>query len=102
MKLAFAAALAMALTPFAVAADQKIEGEAQCGKCSLKKSEECHTVVVTKKGGTETVYWVEKGDKDKDLHTEICTTAKPVPGEGTVSEKDGKKLLKIAKYELKK
>ena len=102
MKLAFAAGLALALTSFAVAADQKIEGEAQCGKCSLKKSDECHTVVVTKTGGTETIYWVAKGDKDKDLHTEICTTKKPVTVEGTVTEKDGKKLLTISKYELKK
>ena len=102
MKLAFAAGLALALTSFAVAADQKIEGEAQCGKCSLKKADECQTVVVTKKGGTETVYWVEENEKDKELHKEICTTKKPVIVEGTVTEKDGKKLLTISKYELKK
>ena len=104
MKLTFAAALSLALTSFTATAE-KIEGEAQCVRCSLKKSDGCQTAIVTKKDGTETVYWVATSDEDLDdteLHADICTKAKPVTAEGTVTEKDGKKILKLSKFELKK
>src|SRR5687768_7607089 len=104
MKLAFAAALVLALTSFTATAE-KIEGEAQCANCSLKKSDRCQTVIVTKKDGAETVYWIGSGDgdiDDKDLHEDICTKPKQVTAEGKVTEKDGKKILKLSKFELKK
>jgi hypothetical protein len=101
MKLALLAGLALAALPGVAQAGEKIEGQAQCGKCALKKSDSCHAVVVVKKDGAETVYWAEKDDKGKELHAEICTSVKPAVVEGTVSEKDGKKMVKITKFELK-
>ena len=96
--------LALSLASIAFGEDVKIEGDAKCGKCALKKSEECHTVIVTKdKAGAELVYWVKENDKGKGLHEDICTTSKAVTVWGDAGAKaDGTKTLKISKYEFKK
>jgi 16S rRNA G1207 methylase RsmC len=96
--------LALSLATAAFGAEVKIEGDAKCGKCSLKKSEECHTVVVTKDAaGKDQVYWVKENDQSKALHTDICTTPKAVTVWGDAGEKsDGTKTLTITKFELKK
>jgi hypothetical protein len=94
-------ALTLALTVGAFAADEKLEGEAKCAKCALKVSDTCQAVVVVKKDGKDTVYYAEKDDQGKALHKEICKGEKAATVEGTVSEKDGKKIVKITKYEVK-
>jgi hypothetical protein len=104
MKLSLFAIIALALSPIAsFAADEKLDGEAKCAKCHLKTETACHAVVVVKGAdGKETVYYTEKDDNSKEIHSEICKEAKPVKVEGTVTEKDGKKMLKVTKYEFKK
>jgi len=96
--------LALSLATVAFGEDVTIEGDAKCGKCSLKKSEECHTVIVTKdKDGKELVYWVKEGEKGKALDTDICTTSRAVTVKGDAGQKtDGTKTLKITSFELKK
>ena len=85
------------------AADTKLEGEALCAKCHLKVAEKCRAAITVKTadGKTET-YLTEANDESKDLHSEICKGGKPAIVEGTVSEKDGQKLIKITKFEIKK
>jgi hypothetical protein len=92
--------LAAALPAFAD--DTKLEGKATCAKCDLGIAEKCQAAVVVKTadGKTET-YLSEPNDKAKALHKEICKGGKDATVEGTVSEKDGKKIVTITKYELK-
>ena len=92
--------LAVALPVFA--ADTKLEGTATCAKCDLGIAEKCQAAVVVKTadGKTET-YLSAPNDQAKALHKEICKAGKSATVEGTVSEKDGKKIITITKYELK-
>ncbi|MEO6924233.1 MAG: DUF6370 family protein [Bryocella sp.] len=98
--------LALGLATAAFGEDVKIEGEAQCGKCALHKSEKCHTVIVTKDAnGKELVYWLVDSDKDQDkaIHSEICKSSKGITAWGEAGAKsDGTKTLKVSKYEFKK
>ncbi|MHA3770778.1 DUF6370 family protein [Verrucomicrobiota bacterium sgz303538] len=95
---------AFALAPALLAADQKLEGEAVCAKCQLKQSDKCRTAIqVTTADGKKETYLTEASDpKAKELHSEICQGGKPATIEGQVSEKDGQKLVKITKFDLKK
>ncbi len=96
------ALLAATIMP-AVAADKEVtlSGKLTCAKCDLKKDTKCATVLVTKEGGQDAVYYLE--DKTgKAKHTEFCQTAKEGTVTGKVSEKDGKKTITASKVELKK
>lgn len=96
--------LALSLASIAFGEDVKIEGDAKCGKCALKVSEKCHTVIVTKdKDGKELVYWLKENDNDKALHADVCKTSKAVTAWGDAGQKaDGTKTLTISKFEFKK
>ena len=87
---------ALALPVFAES--KKLEGVATCAKCDLKTEDKCHAVV---KVGND-VYYTEASPEAKALHSEICKGAKEATVEGEVSEKDGKKTIKVTKFELKK
>jgi|SRR5687768_15451567 hypothetical protein len=90
----------MALTAFA--ADTKLEGTATCAKCDLGTAEKCRAAVVVKGAdGKQTVYLSEANEQAKKLHSEICDAGKPATVEGTVSEKDGAKVITITKFTLK-
>lgn len=96
----FSTILVAAATAFA--ADTKLEGTATCAKCDLGVAEKCQAAVVVKTadGKTET-YLSEPNDKAKALHKEICKGGKEATVEGTVSEKDGKKMITITSYTIK-
>jgi hypothetical protein len=86
----------------ASAADTKLEGTATCAKCDLGIAEKCRAAVVVKGAdGKEVVYLSEGNAEAKSLHSEICKGGKAATVEGTVSEKDGAKVITITKYELK-
>src|ERR1044071_4081978 len=93
--------LIAALSDLAVlAADtQTIKGKGECAKCSLKKTDSCQMAVTTKDG---TKYLVENNDVSKKFHKNICTEQKDVEVTGTVSEKNGKKLITATKIETEK
>lgn len=77
----------------AFAADSKpqtIKGKGECAKCSLKETSSCQMAVTTKDG---TKYLVENNDVSKKFHKNICTDTKDVEVTGTVSDKDGKKVI---------
>jgi hypothetical protein len=83
-------------------ADDKIEtlkGTGECAKCTLKETKECQMAVTTKDG---TKYLVENNDVSKKYHKNICTDKKDVEVTGTVSEKDGKKVIAATKIETAK
>jgi hypothetical protein len=103
-KLALLTIIALGLAPAVFAADTvKLEGEALCAKCHLKTADKCRAAVQVKTadGKTET-YLTEVGDpKSKELHSEICKGEKPATVEGTVTEKDGQKIIKITQFTVK-
>lgn len=76
-----------------------ITGMAQCAKCALKEAPACQNVVVVTKDGDEIKYFLEMNDVSKKAHQSLgfCTAPKgdgpKVKVEGTVEEKDGKKVI---------
>lgn len=83
--------------------EKKLEGKVTCAKCDLKLKgddgktiKDCYTVIKVK----DDVYWFDK-DSSKKYHKEICKEGKDGTVTGTVTEKDGKKWVKVAKLEYK-
>jgi hypothetical protein len=98
--LLLAVVVALTLTVPAFAADKDddpktLKGTICCGKCELKKSDKCATVIVVKDGDKETVYWFDDASS-KENHKKICTT--PMKGEvkGAV-KKEGDKMIVTVK-----
>jgi hypothetical protein len=78
--------------------DEMLKGTITCAKCDLKLiTGKCHTVVKVK----DTVYWFDP-EGSKKYHKPICTEAKEGTVTGTVSEKEGKKWVKVSKVEFDK
>lgn len=95
----FALAFATAMT---VSAEEvTLSGKATCAKCDLKTADKCQNVLQVTKDGKTTTYEL-MGDKSKAFHKEVCSESKEATVTGTVSEKDGKKTITVAKIEAKK
>lgn len=75
-----------------------LAGNITCGKCELGKDKSCTTVIVVKDGDKEAVYYFDAA-AHKKYHGEICKGGKAGKVTGDVSEKDGKKMVKVAKLE---
>ncbi len=94
---------AVALVAGVSAADDKqvtLEGTITCAKCDLKKENACATVIVVKKDGKDVIYYFdEKGHKEH--HSKVCTEAKKGKVTGTLSKKNGKEIITVAKVEIK-
>jgi hypothetical protein len=82
------------LVAFAADKSETIKGKGECAKCSLKETSSCQMAVTTKDG---TKYLVENNDVSKKFHKNICTDTKDVEVTGTVSDKDGKKMITATK-----
>lgn len=78
-----------------------LEGTATCAKCDLGTEEKCATVLQVKEGDKTVTYYIT-GEPDKDFHKKICKTSKEAKATGTVSEKDGKKMLEVTSIEVTK
>ena len=110
MMLAVAATLVLSGSGVGVADEKpagketKLTGTLVCGKCSLKEDKTCTNVLQVKEG-TKTVNYriVDKG-AGEEYHEGVCGDGKieKVTVIGTVSEKDGKKMVKATKVELPK
>lgn len=72
----------------------ELKGTITCAKCDLKETKKCATVIKVKEDGKDVIYYFDK-DADKKHHKTICTEAKEGSVKGTVSEKDGKKYVKV-------
>ena len=105
MFLAIAAGLLLAVSTsrlLAVEAASKevtITGKALCTKCALHESSECQTAIQTEKDGKTVTYYLTPNDTATAFHKNICTTPEQVTATGTVSKKDGKKMLTVSKIE---
>jgi Cu/Zn superoxide dismutase len=86
--------------------EQTLKGTITCAKCGLhvKGQTKCATVIQVKdKKGKETVYYFDTAS-NKKYHKKICQESAKGEVTGTVSEKDGKKTIKVTKvkYEEEK
>ena len=96
-----ALALAVAVTLCVRAAEKEdkevtLKGTITCAKCDLKEAKECVTVIKVKDGDKTIVYYFD-ADSDKENHKAICKGGKKGTVKGTVSEKDGMKIVKVSK-----
>jgi type 1 fimbria pilin len=102
LTIALLAGLAVAsLTTTAFAADKEvtITGNACCAKCALHTSDKCQSVLQATVDGKEVAYQLT-GKEAKAFHEKICSgPGIKVSVTGTVSEKDGKEMLKATKIE---
>ena len=94
---------ALSLTSNTYAADSSkevtVSGQALCAKCALHQSDKCQTVVQATVDGKAVTYYLT-GKEAKAFHEKICKgSGEPVTVTGTVTEKDGKQMLKASKIE---
>ena len=105
MFLAVAAGLLLAVSTsrlLAVDAASKevtITGKALCTKCALHETSECQTAIQTETDGKTVTYYLTPNDTATAFHKNICSTPEQVTATGTVSEKNGKKMLTVSKIE---
>src|SRR5262245_23938993 len=71
-----------------------LKGTILCGKCELKETKQCANAIRVKEGGKEVVYYFDDSGKGEKYHKDICQTPKEGTVTGTVTEKDGKKMIK--------
>jgi hypothetical protein len=77
-----------------------LEGTATCAKCDLGTEDQCATVLQVKEGDKTVTYYIT-GEPDKAFHKKICKSSKEAKATGTVTEKDGKKMLEVTSIEEK-
>jgi hypothetical protein len=92
--LAVAMVVAVTLCVRAAEKEEKevtLKGTITCGKCDLKDTKDCHTVIQVKDGDKSVTYYFAEA-KGKE-HKTICQTPTKGSVTGVVSEKDGKKII---------
>ena len=82
----------------------KLTGTLVCGSCKLKESKKCANVLQVKEKDKTINYWLTDKGNDETYHEGICGGGelKDVTVTGVVTEKDGKKSVKVVKFEVKK
>lgn len=102
LSLALAAGFALASAATALAADETtITGNMVCGKCTLHETASCQNVVQVTKEGKTVNYYLEQNDVSKAAHEPICGgSTEKVTVTGTLSEKDGKKVITPTKIDV--
>ena len=80
---------------------ESITGEGQCAKCALKTAEKCQLafVVTGPDGKMETILAAVDDPVAKAFHKQICQDNKKVKAEGTITIKDGQKIIALTKVE---
>lgn len=80
-----------------------LTGEIGCAHCSFKTAgvTECADAIRVKSGGKETTYLFAEGSSSKHDDA-MCKQVRQGSATGTVSEKDGKKYIKVTKLDVKK
>ena len=81
--------------------EKTITGEAKCGKCMLKETDKCQTVIqVENKNGKTVNYYLTANAVSKAFHENVCKEAKKVTATGTVKKVDGKNEFTVSKIDL--
>ena len=73
-----------------------LKGQLGCAKCSFHEAKACQNVLKVKDGakqGKETSYELADNDVSRANHEKVCGPASAATVKGTVTEKDGKKIL---------
>ncbi len=101
--LAFTILLATLALPLYADTTTKFSGTAVCAKCALHQTDECQMAIKIKDtNGKEETLLVADNKIAQDFHNKICKKTEDVNAEGTVSEKDGKKVVTLKKITLAK
>jgi Family of unknown function (DUF6370) len=85
--------------------EETLKGTITCAKCDLKlEKKACATVIVVakdkkNKDGKDIIYYFDT-DSHKKNHKPVCMEAKKGTVTGIVSEKDGKKIIKVTKVDF--
>src|SRR5437870_7033515 len=81
------------------AKEVKLTGTMMCGKCSLKVTAKCSNALQVKEGDKLVTYILDDKGNGEPYHDEVCGDGKVegVTVTGTVTEKDGKKWVKVTK-----
>jgi hypothetical protein len=100
--IALAVVAVLALT-VAVKAEEKkevtLKGSITCAKCDLKEADKCATVIKVTEGENKGVFYFD-AKSHKANHKTICQGAKDGTVTGTISEKDGMKIITVTKVEF--
>ncbi len=90
----------LGLSSSALAEDVKITGVAACAKCVLSLTSTCqNAITVTGKDGKKEVIFAEHNGVAKDFHDVVCQNSAKVKAEGTITEKNGQKVITLTKIE---
>lgn len=73
-----------------------LKGTQVCAKCNLKEADACQDVLEVKDGDKTVKYYMTK---DKSFKHQCSGSKENVTVTGTVTEKDGKKWVKVTKAE---
>lgn len=86
------------------AKETKLTGTLVCGKCHLKETAKCSNVLQVKDGEKVVNYSLTDKGNGEPYHEGVCGGDKVanVTVVGTVTDKDGKKVVKPSKVELPK
>ena len=93
---------ALATPVMAKEAEVTITGEGKCAKCALHETDKCQNVIQVQEEGKTVTYYLAQNKMSKDFHENLCKQTQKVTATGTVTEKDGKKMMKVSKIELAK
>jgi hypothetical protein len=79
-----------------------LTGTFGCAKCSFKEANACQNVLKVKTGDKVDTYELAPNAVAKDHHEAVChSPGVPATVKGTVSDKDGKKVLTASKIDMK-
>jgi hypothetical protein len=94
--------LALALPAFAEDKGKEITitGDAKCGKCALKETEKCQSVIQVEKDGKKSTYYLVENDVSKKFHKHVCSETKKATATGTCKKVDGKLQFTATKVVL--
>ena len=89
--------------PKAEVKEVKLTGTLVCGACKLNESKKCANVLQVKEKDKTINYWLTDKASDEAYHEKICGGGelKDVTVTGVVTEKDGKKMVKASKVDVK-
>ena len=97
---AFCAVMALGFSAARAAEETTVKGTLKCAKCSMHEADKCQAVLVVKDGDKSTNYYLQDNATGKAAHKSICKADKEnVSVTGTVTEKDGKKVIASTKVE---
>ena len=96
--------LALAIPTLAEDKDKEITitGDAKCGKCALKETDKCQSVIQVEKDGKKSTYYLVENDVSKKFHKNVCTETKKATATGTNKKVEGKNQFTATKIELAK